>query len=146
MCPFPNFSAQGIIPIIVAIQACSLYWGHLEKWLIQFWNPLLMGTNHRICDFPNFSAWCNNSKDFSISYVFSALGAPRKVVDTNFESSYSLGTIVRYAISQIFQHGWIIPMEWHFIAWEIPGDPSSNYIYFRQIYCPSSVVLVWMLF
>merc|ERR1712029_1272180 len=64
-----------------------------------------MGTNHRICDFPNFSTWCNNSKDFSISYVFSALGAPRKVVDTNFESSYSLGPIVRYAISQIFHHG-----------------------------------------
>jgi len=79
----------------------------LEKWLIQFWNPLLMavsvgyvpfpeffstGNNSnfcRICDFPNFSAWCNNSKDFSISYVFSALEAPRKVVDANFESSYS---------------------------------------------------------
>ena len=80
-----------------------------------------MGINHRICDFPNFSVRCNNYKDCSISGVFSALGAPRKVVDTIFESSYSLGTIVQYAISQIFQHGWIIPVEWHFIAREIPG-------------------------
>ena len=43
--------------------------------------------HHRICDFPNFSVWCNISKDCSISGVFSALGAPRKVVDTIFESS-----------------------------------------------------------
>ena len=29
-----------IITKIVAFQACSLHWGHLEKWLIQFLNPL----------------------------------------------------------------------------------------------------------
>ena len=72
ICDFPNFSAQEIIPNIVGFQVCSLYWGHLEKWLIQFWNPLLMGTNHRVCNIPNL--WCNNSKDCSISGMFSALG------------------------------------------------------------------------
>ena len=81
------FQRGVIITKIVAFQACSLYWGHLAKWLIQFWNPLLMGINHRICDFPNFSAWYSNYKDCSISGVFSALGAPRKVVDTIFECS-----------------------------------------------------------
>jgi len=45
-----------------------------------------MGTNHRIFDFPNFSVRFNNSKECSISGMFSALGAPRKVVDTIFES------------------------------------------------------------
>ena len=51
------------------------------------WNPLLMGTNHRICDFPNFFSIGNNSKDCCISGVFSVLGAPRKVIDTVLESS-----------------------------------------------------------
>jgi len=64
-----------------------------------------MGINHRICDFPNFSVWYNNYKDCSISNMFSALGPLKNVVDTIFESSYSLGTIVQYAISQIFLHG-----------------------------------------
>ena len=105
---------------------CSLFWGHLEKWLIQFWNPLLMGTNHRICDFPIFSVWCNNSKACNISYIFSAPGAPKKVVDRIFESCYSLGTIVWYAISRIFQHGRIIPVEWRFIAREIPVGVLSR--------------------
>ena len=68
-----------------------------------------MGINHRICDFPSFSAWCNNSKDCIISGVFSALGAPRKVVDTFLESSTHVGPIIGYAISRIFQRGVIIP-------------------------------------
>ena len=34
------FQRGVIIPKIVAFQACSLHWGHLEKWLIQFLNPL----------------------------------------------------------------------------------------------------------
>ena len=34
--------------------------------------------------------------------------------------------MIQYVISRIFQHGWIIPVEWHFIAREIPGDPSSD--------------------
>ena len=70
-----------------------------------------MGTNHRICDFPNFSVWCNNSKDCSISGVFSALGAPRKVVDTFLESSTHVGQIIGYGISRIFQPGVIIHLE-----------------------------------
>ena len=40
-----------------------------------------------MCDFPNFSAWLNNSTFSSISGVFSAMGARRKVVDTVLESS-----------------------------------------------------------
>ena len=40
-----------------------------------------------MCDFPNFSAMSNNSWFSSISGVFSALGAHRKVVDTVLESS-----------------------------------------------------------
>ena len=40
-----------------------------------------------MCDFPNFSTRSNNSRFSSISGVFSALGALRKVVDTVLESS-----------------------------------------------------------
>ena len=65
----------------------SLHWGHVEKWLIQFWNRLFVGTKCTMCDFPNFSAWLNNSRIFNISGVFSAMGAGRKVVDTVLESS-----------------------------------------------------------
>ena len=65
----------------------SLQWGHLEKWLIQFWNRLLIRINHRICDFPNFSTRSYNSRFSSVSGVFSALGALRKVVDSVLESS-----------------------------------------------------------
>ena len=36
----PIFQRGVIIPKIVAFQACSLRWGHLEKWLIQLLNPL----------------------------------------------------------------------------------------------------------
>ncbi len=69
------------------------------------------GDKKRMCDFREFLAWYNNSKDCSISGVFSALGKSRKVVDMIFESSYSLGTIIRYAMSRIFQHGLIYPVE-----------------------------------
>ena len=34
---------------------CSLHWEHLEKWLIQFWNPILMAGNIGYMPFPNFS-------------------------------------------------------------------------------------------
>ena len=40
-----------------------------------------------MCDFQNFSTRSNNSTFSSISGVFSALGARRKVVDTVLESS-----------------------------------------------------------
>ena len=40
-----------------------------------------------MCDFPNFSAWLNNSRFSSISGVFSAMGARRKVVDAVLELS-----------------------------------------------------------
>ena len=86
----------------------SLQWGHVEKWLIQFWNRLLVRTKCTMCDFPNFSTRSNNSIFSSISGVFSALEAHRKAVDTVLESSSKLGTIVRYAISRIFQRGQII--------------------------------------
>ena len=36
------FQRGVIIPKIVAFQVCSLNWGHLKKWLIHFWNPLLI--------------------------------------------------------------------------------------------------------
>ena len=75
---------------IVAFQACSLHLGYLEKWLIQFLNPPNHWINRMICDFPNFSVRCNNYKDCSISSVFSALWAPRKVVDTIFELHWPL--------------------------------------------------------
>ena len=65
----------------------SLHWGHVEKWLILFWNRLLVRIKCTMCDFPNFSAWSNNSRFSSISGVFSAMGACRKVVDTVLESS-----------------------------------------------------------
>ena len=65
----------------------SLQWGHVEKWLIQFWNPLLVGIKCTLCDFPNFSTRSNNSRFSSISGELSALGAGRKVVDTVLESS-----------------------------------------------------------
>ena len=51
----------------------------------------------------------NNSKYYRVSGVFSALGAPRIVVDTFLESSTHVGPIIGYAISRIFQHGVIIP-------------------------------------
>ena len=87
-----------------------------------------MGTNHRICDFLNFSAWCNNSKDCRISGMFSALGASRKVVDTFFDSSYSLGRIVQYAISQIFQRGVIIPKIVAFQACSLHWDHLEKWL------------------
>ena len=65
----------------------SLQWGHIEKWLIQFWNRLLVRINYTMCDFPNFSTRSNNYRFLSISGVFSAMGAGRKVVDTFLESS-----------------------------------------------------------
>ena len=65
----------------------SLHRGHVEKWLIQFWNRLLVRTKCTMCDFPNFSARSNNSRFSSISDVFSAQGAHKKVVDTVLESS-----------------------------------------------------------
>ena len=65
----------------------SLQWGHIEKWLIQFWNCLLVRTKCTMCDFPNFSTRSNNYRFSSISGVFSAMGVPRKVVDTVLESS-----------------------------------------------------------
>ena len=40
-----------------------------------------------MCDFPNFLTRSNNSRFSSISGVFSAMVAPRKVVDTVLESS-----------------------------------------------------------
>ena len=66
---------------------CSPHWEHLEKWLIQFWNPLLMAVSIGYMPFPEFFSIGNNYKYCSFSGVFSALGAPRKVVDTVLESS-----------------------------------------------------------
>ena len=81
------FQHGWIIPHFLAFLVFSLQWGHVEKWLIQFWNRLLVRTKCTMCDFPNFSTRSNNSRFSSISGVFSALGAPRKVVDTVLESS-----------------------------------------------------------
>ena len=69
------FQGGVIIPKIVAFQACSLHWGHLEKWLIQFLSPLNHWEQSYDMQFTKFSEWCNNSKDCicSISGVFSAL-------------------------------------------------------------------------
>ena len=44
-----------IIPHFLAFLVFSLQWGHLEKWLIHFWNRLLVRKNCAMCDFPNFS-------------------------------------------------------------------------------------------
>ena len=59
----------------------------VEKWLIQFWNPLLMAVSVGYVPFPEFFSTGNNSNYCSISGVFSVLGAPRKVIDTVLESS-----------------------------------------------------------
>ena len=63
------------------------HWEHLEKWLIQFWNPLLMAVSIGYMPIAEFFSIGNNSKYCSISGVFSVLGAPRKVIDTVLESS-----------------------------------------------------------
>ena len=54
ICDFPNFQRVVIIPKIVAFQACSLHWGHLEKWLIQFLNPLNNWEQSYDMRFPEF--------------------------------------------------------------------------------------------
>ena len=88
LCAISRIFQQGqIIPYFLAFLVFSLQWGHVEKWLIQFWNRLLVRTKCTMCDFPNFSTRANNSRFSSISGVFSALGALRKVVDTVLESS-----------------------------------------------------------
>ena len=81
------FQHGWIIPHFLAFLVFSLQWGHIEKWLIQFWNRLLVRINCTKCDFPNFSTRSNNYIFSSISGVFSALGAGRKVVDTVLEFS-----------------------------------------------------------
>ena len=48
------FQRGVIIPKIVAFQACSLHWGHLEKWLIQFLNPLNHWEQSYDMRFPKF--------------------------------------------------------------------------------------------
>ena len=83
------FQQGQIIPDFLAFQVFSLQWGHVEKWLIQFWNRLLVRTKCTLCDFPNFSTKSNNSRFSSISGVFSALGARRKVVGTVLASYFS---------------------------------------------------------
>ena len=65
------FQRGVIIPKIAAFQACSLHWGHIEKWLIQFWNRLLVSTKCTMCDFKIFSTKSNNSRFHSILGVFS---------------------------------------------------------------------------
>ena len=67
------FQISVIIPKIVAFQASCLHWGHLEKWLIQFLNPLIIGNNRAICDYPNFSTWSDNSSGMT----FHCSGNPR---------------------------------------------------------------------
>ena len=87
-CAISRIFQQGqIITGFLAFLVFSLQWGHLEKWLIQFWNRLLVRIKCTICDFPNFSTRSNNYRFLSISGVFSAMGAPRKLVDTFLESS-----------------------------------------------------------
>ena len=88
---------------------CSPHWEHLERWLIQFQNPLLMGGAIGYVPFPEFFSLGNNSKYCSISGLFSVLGAPRKVIVTVLESStHEDQSQVKYAISPIFQCGIII--------------------------------------
>ena len=48
------FQRGVIIPKIVVFQACSLYWGHLEKWLIQFLKPLNNWEQSYDMRFPEF--------------------------------------------------------------------------------------------
>ena len=48
------FQRGVIIPKIVAFQACSLHSGHLEKWLIQFLNPLNNWEQSYDMRFPEF--------------------------------------------------------------------------------------------
>ena len=43
-----------IILKIVAFQVCSLHWGHLKKWLIQFLNPLNNWEQSYDMRFPEF--------------------------------------------------------------------------------------------
>ena len=88
-CPTFIFSSP-IISLYIKIgcsSKCSPHWEHLEKWLIQFWNPLLMADVIGYVPFPEFFSIGNNYKYCSISGVFSVLGAPRKVIDTVLESS-----------------------------------------------------------
>ena len=83
---------------------CSPHWEHLEKWLIQFWNPLLMAVSIGYMPFPEFFSIGNNSKYCSILGQFSVLEAPRKVIDTVLEFATHGGCLRLYAISRIFQH------------------------------------------
>ena len=72
---------------ILGSSKCSPHWEHLEKWLIQFWNPLLMAVKIGYMPFPEFLSIGNNSKYCKILGLFSVLGAPRKVIDTVLEFS-----------------------------------------------------------
>ena len=81
------FQHGWIIPHFLAFLVFSLQREHIEKWLIQFWNRLLVRIKCTMCNFPNFSTWSNNYRFLSISGVFSAMGARRKVIDTVLESS-----------------------------------------------------------
>ena len=48
------FQRGVIIPNIVAFQVCSLHWGQLEKWLMQFLNPLNHWAQLYDVQFPEF--------------------------------------------------------------------------------------------
>ena len=48
------FQRGVIIPNIVAFQVCSLHWGQLEKWLMQFLNPLNHWEQSHDTRFPEF--------------------------------------------------------------------------------------------
>ena len=54
--------------------------------------------------FHEFFSIGNNYKYCRISGVFSALGAPRKVVDTNLESATHVGVSRLCTVSRIFKH------------------------------------------
>ncbi len=82
---------------------CSLQWGHLEKGLTHVCNRLLVRINCTMCDFLNFSTRSNNYRFLSISNVFSAIGAGRKVVDTFFDTSNREDEVCNVRFPKIFQ-------------------------------------------
>ena len=84
---FPKIYINKRVRPKIGCSATPPKWVDVEKWLIQFWNPLLMAVSVGYVPFPEFFSTGNNSNYCSNSGVFSVLGPPRKVIDTVLESS-----------------------------------------------------------
>ena len=91
------FQHGQIIPDYFAFQVCSLHWEQVEKWLIQFWNRLLVRIKCTMCDFPNFSTRSNNYRFSSITPLYFTGICNKGLHFHNFLRCYSVfhGSVTR---------------------------------------------------